>query len=88
MAPKDAAPQATGLDKPTRLRASTFGGVSYVVGIGRLEGENYYVKLEAGGAEKDKLFAQHVLLIPKSRLEDTLKKRAELVERREAGKKK
>ena len=88
VAPKDAAPQATGLDKPTRLRATTLGKLSYVVGIGKLEGDNYYVKLESGGAEKDKLFAQHVLLIPKSRLEDTLKKRAELVERREAGKKK
>jgi hypothetical protein len=88
VAPKDATPQATGLDKPTRLKATTLGGLSYVVGVGKLEGENYYVKLESGGADKDKLFAQHVLLVPKSRLDDTLKKRADLVERREAGKKK
>ena len=87
VAPKDASPEATGLDKPTRLRATTFGGLTYVVAVGKLEGENYYVKLESGGGEKDKLFTQRVLLIPKSRLEDTLKKRAELVEKRQTGKK-
>jgi len=88
VAPKETTPEAAGLDKPTRLSATTLGGLSYGVRIGKLEGENYYVKLDSGGAEKDKVFAQHVLLISKSRLEDTLKKRAELVERREAGKKK
>lgn len=88
VAPKDASPEATGLDKPVRLNATTFGGLSYAVRVGKLEGENYYVKLESGGADKDKLFARHVLLIARSRLEDTLKKRAELVEKREAGKKK
>jgi hypothetical protein len=87
VAPKDASPEATGLDKPIRLNATTFGKLSYAVRIGKLEGDNYYVNLESGGAEKDKLFAQRVLLIPKSRLEDTLKKRAELLETRQAGKK-
>jgi hypothetical protein len=87
VAPKDASPEATGLDKPIRLSATTFGGLSYGVRIGKLEGENYYVKLDSGGAEKDKLLAQHVLLVPKSRLEDTLKKRAELVEKKKDTKK-
>jgi hypothetical protein len=87
VAPKELTPQATGLDKPTRLNATTLSGLSYAVRIGKLEGENYYVKLDSGGAEKDKLFAQHVLLIAKSRLEDTLKKRAELVEQRQVEKK-
>lgn len=86
VAPKDVAPEATGLDKPIRLSATTFGGLSYVVRIGKLEGQNYYAKLESGGAEKDRALAQHVLLIPKSRLEDTLKKRAELVEKKPAKK--
>ena len=86
VAPKDADPQVTGLDNPTRLRAATLGGLSYVVAVGKLEGENYYVKLESGGAEKDKLFAKHVLLVPKSRLEDTLKKRTELVEKKDTKK--
>ena len=87
VAPKDASPETTGLDKPTRLNATTFGKLSYAVRVGKLEGESYYVKLESGGAEKDKLFAERVLLVPKSRLEDTLKKRSELLETRQAGKK-
>jgi len=86
VAPKGASPETTGLDKPIRLRATTLGGLSYVVAIGKLEGENYYVKLESGGAEKDKLFMRHVVLIPKSRLEDTLKKRAELIEKKDTKK--
>jgi hypothetical protein len=56
------------------------------VRVGKLEGENYYVTLESGGAEKDKLFTQRVLLVPKSRLEDTLKKRAELIEKKDTRK--
>jgi len=86
VAPKDARLEATGLDKPTRLNATTFGKLSYEVRVGKLEGDNYYVKLESGGAEKDKLFAQRVLLVPKSRLEDTLKKRAELLENKDTKK--
>ena len=86
VAAKDASLEATGLDKPTRLNATTFGNLSYAVRVGKLEGENYFVKLESGGAEKDKLFAQRVLLIPKSRLEDTLKKRSELVEKKDTKK--
>jgi len=57
-----------------------------MVKVGRLEGDNYYVKLDSGGADKDKPLAQHVLLIAKSRLEDTLKKRAELVEKKDTKK--
>ena len=86
VAPKDATPEATGLDKPTRLNVATFGGLAYALRVGKLQGENYYVKLDSGGAEKDKLFTQHVVLIAKSRLEDTLKKRAELVEKKDTKK--
>jgi len=86
VAPKGVSPEATGLDKPTRLTATTFGGLSYAVRIGKLEGQDYYVTLESGGADKDKLFTQRVLLIAKSRLEDTLKKRAELVEKKDTKK--
>jgi len=106
VAPKDASPQATGLDKPTRLNATTLDGLSYAVRVGKLEGENYYVGFEQGGTPrkagkpddaerirkieerlaKDKALAQHVLLVPKSRFEDTLKKRAELLEKRDAKK--
>ena len=86
VAPKDASPEATGLDKPIRLNATTFGKLSYALRVGKLEGENYYVTLESGGAEKDKLFARRVLLIAKSRFEDTLKKRSELVEKKDTKK--
>lgn len=86
VAPKGASPEATGLDKPIRLSATTLDGSSYAVRIGKLEGENYYVTLESG-PEKDKLFMQRVLLIAKSRLEDTLKKRSELVEKKKDTKK-
>ena len=86
VAPKGVSPEATGLDRPTRLTATTFGGLSYAVRIGKLEGQDYYVTLESGGADKDKLFTQRVLLIAKSRLEDTLKKRAELVEKKDTKK--
>lgn len=106
VAPKDASPQATGLDKPTRLNATTFDGLSYAVRLGKLEGESYYLTFEFGGSlvkpgkpddaerikkieerlPKDKALAQHVLLVPKSRLEDTLKKRGELLEKKDTKK--
>ena len=51
-------------------------------------GENYYVSFTSSGtpnseekAAREKLLAQHVLLIPKSKLEDTLKPRTELLEK-------
>ncbi|MEA3193000.1 MAG: hypothetical protein QOD26_1333 [Betaproteobacteria bacterium] len=106
IAPKDASPQATGLDKPIRLNATTLDGLSYAVRIGKIEGENFYVSFESAGTlrkdakpedaerikkveerlPKDKALAQHVLLVPKSRLEDTLKKRGELVEKKDTKK--
>ena len=86
VAPKDA--PDTGLDKPTTIDATTLDGASYAIKVGKLAGDNYYVtftasgvKPEAKGAEQAKLLSPHVLLIPKSKLEDTLKKRSELLER-------
>jgi hypothetical protein len=107
VAPKDANPEATGLDKPTRLNATTLDGLSYLVRIGKLAGDSYYVSFEQGGTlakaakpddaerikrieerlPKDRALSSQVLLIPKSRLEDTLKKRDELIEKQAAGKK-
>ena len=91
VAPKDAAD--TGLDKPTVIEATTLEGLSYTINIGKLVGENHYVSFTSSGTRKtedkgaeekaarEKLLAQHVLLIPKSKLEDTLKPRAELLEK-------
>ena len=77
----------TGLDKPILVNASTLDGRSYAIKVGRLEGDNYYVSFTADKpAEREALLAKHVLLIPKSRLEDTLKPRAELLEKKPAKK--
>lgn len=106
VAPKDIKPEATGLDKPTRLSATTFDGLSYAVRVGKLQGDSYYVSFEQGGTlkpaakpddaervrkleerlPKDKALSSQVLLVPKSRLEDTLKKRSELVEKKDTKK--
>jgi hypothetical protein len=91
VAPKDA--PDTGLDKPIRVDATTLEGAAYAIKVGKLSGENYYVTFSASGvkpdakdAERVKIQSQHVLLIPKSKLEDTLRKRADLLEKK-AGKK-
>ena len=88
----DVAPKAetdTGLNKPTLVEATTLDGATYAIKVGKLAGDNYYVSFSAAGikpdakdAERAKLLSQHVLLISKSKLEDTLKKRAELLEKK------
>jgi hypothetical protein len=84
VAPKDTA--GTGLDKPVLINATTLGGRAYAIKVGRLEGENYHVAFQASGGEdkpREKLLSEHVLLIPKAKLDDTLKKRAELLENKQ-----
>jgi hypothetical protein len=82
VAPGDA--KDTGLDNPTLINTSTLAGLSYALKVGKAEGESYYVSFTSSGDEpRDKLLARHVLLIPKSKLEDTLKKRADLLEKKE-----
>jgi hypothetical protein len=91
VAPKDAPADTkmSGLDQPVLINATTLDGASYAIKVGKLAGENYYVTFSASGikpeakdAERAKLLSQHVLLIPKSKLEDTLKKRSDLLEKR------
>ena len=86
IAPKDA--KDTGLDSPIAVDATTLEGASYAIKVGKLAGENHYVSFSAAGlkpdakdAERVKTLSQHVLLIPKSKLEDTIKKRADLLEK-------
>jgi hypothetical protein len=90
VAPKDAAQDAkmSGLDKPITIDATTLEGISYAIKVGKLAGDNYYVSFTSSGnhkaedkAAREKVLSQHVLLIPKSKLEDTLKPRAELLEK-------
>ena len=106
VAPKDAKPEDTGLDKPTVVTASTFDGLTYTLKVGKLAGQNYYATVAIEGeakpegkdaGERAKKFAErlprekslerYVLLVPKSKLEDTLKKRAELLPAKEDKKK-
>jgi hypothetical protein len=64
-------------------------GRRYTIRVGKLEADNYYVAFQAsGGADKprEKMLSDHVLVVAKSKLEDTLKKRAELVEKKETKK--
>lgn len=106
VAPKGAKPEDAGLDKPTVVSAATLDGLSYVLKVGRLEGENYYASVGVSGDPKpegkdaeerlkklndrlprERALAEHVVLVPKSKLEDILKKRADLLEKKEAKKK-
>jgi len=87
VAPKDATD--TGLDKPIRIDATTLEGAAYAIKVGKLAGDSYYVTFTASGvkpdakdAERVKTQSQRVLLIPKSKLEDTLKPRADLLEKK------
>ena len=83
VAPKDV--KDTGLEQPTAIDATTLEGASYAIKVGKLVGDNHYVTFTSSGSNKpdEKLLSQHVLLIPKSKLEDTLKKRSELLEKKE-----
>jgi len=86
VAPGDA--RDTGLDKPILVNATTLEGRAYAIKVGRLQGDNYYVSFtSAKPKDQEALLSRHVLLVAKSKLEDTLKKRAELLEKKDARKK-
>jgi hypothetical protein len=90
VAPKDVKGdgEMRGLDKPTLINATTLAGVSYAIKVGRLEQDSYYVSFTSSSDQpRDKRLSRYVLLVPKSKLEDTLKPRAELLEKKDAGKK-
>lgn len=106
VAPKDTRPEQSGLDKPTVVTATTLDGLTYVLSLGKLEGENYYATLAVSGDPKpegkdaeerlkkmtervarEKALAGHTLLVPKAKLEDILRKRAEMLEKKEEKKK-
>ena len=86
----DVLPQdAPGLEQPVTIDAVTLEGARYAIKVGKLAGDNYPVTFTASGvkpgakgAEHARLLAPHALLVPKSKLEDTLRKRAELLEQK------
>ncbi len=106
VAPKDLKPEETGLARPSVVTATTLDGLTYILKLGKLEGENYYASIAVTGEPKpegkdaeerlkrmaervarEKALAPYTVLIPKSRLEDILKKRADLLVKKEAKKK-
>jgi hypothetical protein len=82
-------PAQTGLDKPVLIRATTLTGAAWTIRVGKLMGEDFFVSFEppAGADARDKQLARYVLLVPKSKLEDTLKKRDEILEKKQDTKK-
>ena len=79
----------TGLEKPTVINATTLDGASYAIKVGRPMGEDYYVTFTSTRDDaREKRLSGYTLLIPKSKLEDTLKPRAELLEKTPEAKKK
>jgi hypothetical protein len=77
-----------GLDKPALINATTLDGASYAIKVGRLTGEDYFVTFTSTRDDaREKLLSRYVLLVPKSKLEDTLKPRAELLEKKPAAQK-
>lgn len=102
VAPDDA--KDTGLDNPTLIRATTFDGLAYEIKVGKLQGDNYFVRFSSSGTvqgedkderikklrerqPREKLLSDYVLLIPKSKLDDTLKPRSDLLEKKPEQKK-
>jgi hypothetical protein len=106
VAPADAKPEDSGLDKPTVVTAATLDGLTYTLKIGKLSGDNYYATVAIAGDAKpegkdaeerlkkinerlprERSLAAYTLLVPKSKLEDVVRKRAELLARKEEKKK-
>ncbi len=102
VAPADVKPEATGLDKPTLVSATTLDGLSYTLKVGKLSGDNHYASVAVAGTPKpegkdaderlkkinerlprEKALASHVILISKAKLDDILKKRSELLVKKE-----
>ena len=52
VAPADAKPEETGLDKPTVVTAATLDGLSYTLKLGKLSGDNYYASVAIAGEPK------------------------------------
>jgi uncharacterized protein DUF4340 len=105
VAPKDVKPEVTGLASPTVVTATTLDGLTYVLKVGKPEGENHYASIAVSGEAKpegkdagerlkkmterlarEKALAGYTVLIPKAKLEDILRKRADLLAKKETKK--
>lgn len=80
-------PADTGLDKPILVSATTLEGKAYEIRVGKLMGEDHFLSFSTPSPDaREKVLMQHVLLVPRSKLEDTLKKRGELLEKQDTKK--
>jgi hypothetical protein len=78
----------TGLDKPVTIQATTLAGARYELKVGALSGDSHFVSFTSSADDaREKTLAKYVLLVPKSKLEDTLKKRDEMLEKKQDTKK-
>jgi hypothetical protein len=93
VAPPGTSAQSAGFDKPTAtIVATTFDGLRYGFTVGKLEGQNYYLKFtregesgnkkDAARLAREQALVPYTLLVAKSKLDDTLKKRSELLEKK------
>jgi Domain of unknown function (DUF4340) len=106
VAPANAKPEDTGLDKPTVVNATTLDGLTYTLKVGKPSGNSSYATIAIAGEPKpegkdaeerlkkinerlprEKALGAYVLLIPKSKLDDILKRRADLLTKKEEKKK-
>lgn len=93
VAPPGTSAQSAGFDRPTpTIVATTLDGLSYDFTVGRLEGQNYYLRFTREGESRNKKDAPrlareralvpYTLLVAKAKLDDTLKKRSELLQKK------
>jgi Domain of unknown function (DUF4340) len=92
VAPPGTSAQSAGFDKPTAtISATTLDGLRYDITVGKLDGANYYLRFTRQGAPgkndaarlaREGTLSAYTLLIAKSKLDDTLVKRAELLEKK------
>ena len=89
LAPPGTKPEDAGLDKPAVVTVNTLDGRGYVLKIGNPAGDNVYATLASTGevSAAAKALEGRIVLIPKGKLDDFMKKRADMLEKKEVKKK-
>ena len=92
VAPPGTSAQSAGFDKPTAtIVATTLSGLTYRFTVGKPDGANYYLRFTRQGEPDNKdaprlareeALEPYTLLVAKSKLDDTLIKRADLLEKK------
>jgi len=92
VSPPGTSAHSAGFDKPTAtIVATTLSGLTYRFTVGKLDGANYYLrftrqgepgKKDAPRLAREKALEPYTLLVAKSKLDDTLIKRADLLEKK------